>query len=218
MSATAAAHAPHATAEMNHRIANNLTLLASMIELDGRAVIDPDAISVLETARRRIHAIANVHRRLYMINKTDRLNLGEFLGDLAEDFRNVCESGAHDRHLIFQANSVWVSAEEAVVVGILVAELVSNACKHAYHVGEPGDIRILLSAAAPGEWTLMVEDDGHGFDPASAFARQGLGSRLIAAAVTRLSARYAWEDTRPGTRFTLWKCSGAMATVVAVDS
>ncbi|TCP36043.1 sensor histidine kinase [Sphingomonas sp. BK235] len=193
---------PQVAAEMNHRIANNLALLATLMELDGRDVRDPVAVGVLEAARRRVHAIAGVHRRLHLSDRTDLIDLGIFLEELAPDLRGVCQSVGRERRLLLRTQKVAMTAEEAVAVGILVAELVSNACKHAYASDEGGDVRIVQSAASDGSWQLVVEDDGKGigaFDESGA----GLGSRLVAATATRLGASYRWEQLAPGTRFVL---------------
>jgi len=194
---------PHATTEMNHRIANNLTLLATMIESDSRQVTDPMAMVVLDAARRRIHAIANVHRRLYKIEAWDNLDLLDFLEDLARDLRSLCEGAGSNRKLTVAGESVPVSAEQAVAIGILVAELVTNACKHAYPTSVSGEIRIELMVAGQVGWYLSVEDDGSGYAPAQSDAPRGVGSRVIEAAIARLGASCSWEDNRPGTRFVM---------------
>lgn len=192
---------PHPAAEMNHRIANNLALLAAMIEIDSRAVVDPQAIGVLEAARRRIHAIAGVHRRLYRTDSTEHVDLADFLEELAVELRGVCESAGNDRRLTLETQSVMMVVDHAVAVGLLVAELVSNACKRAYPNCAPGEVRILQSASRGGAWTLIVEDDGYGFDRSNERVDVGLGSRLIATTVRRLGATSRWEDSAPGTRF-----------------
>lgn len=192
---------PQEAEEMNHRIANNLTLLASLIEIDSRHVVDPGAMVVLDAARRRIHAIANIHRRLYKIEAIDRLDLNDFIEDLARDLRSVCENAGRAHRLYFEGHSVLVSADQAVAVGILVAELVSNACKHAYPSSDAGDIRISLTGSTKDGWELRVEDEGRGFAPDPGRPGNGLGSRIIEASVGRLGAASSWEDARPGSRF-----------------
>jgi hypothetical protein len=69
---------------MNHRIANNLALIAAIVELDGRAVSDPQAAIVLAATQRRIHAVASVHRALYREPLAETVNLGVFLDELGD--------------------------------------------------------------------------------------------------------------------------------------
>lgn len=197
------ATSPHEAAEINHRIANNLALLASLIEIDSREIADPGAVVVLEAARRRIHAIANVHRRLYKIEAIDRLDLCDFIEDLSRDLRSVCENAGRERRLYFEGTSVFVTPDEAVAIGILVAELVSNACKHAYPASAAGGVRIRLGGSDEGGWCLTVEDEGRGYSPGRSGSSAGLGSRIIDASVGRLGATCRWEDAMPGTRFVM---------------
>ena len=202
-------------AEMNHRIANNLALLAALVDLDGRLVSDPAAISVLEATRRRIHAIAGVHRRLYRSQAGDAVDLCAFLGEFSADLRTMCEDVGGNRRLFFDGTAMTVPLEYAVAVGLLVAELVSNACKYAYPGDTRGDIRIIQRAWGLRGWTLIVEDDGVGF---TALAAPGLGSQLIHATAKWLGASYEWRDAHPGTRFTMRGEAPGAVPAITIDA
>ncbi|MBB4859292.1 two-component sensor histidine kinase [Novosphingobium chloroacetimidivorans] len=198
---------PMSQMESDHRIANNLGLLAALLELDGGTAEDAGASGMAEllyTARRRIYAVANIHRRLYQTDRVGWIDLARYLNDLGEDLRTVCQDTGRRRHLSISTETRYVSAEHAISVGILVAELVGNACKHAYPDDEAGEVRIALENRALG-WQLTVEDDGAGFAHSPVRSAARLGAHLIDASATRLGALYAWQDSMPGTRFTLWK-------------
>ncbi len=96
-----------------------------------------------------------------------------------------------------------VAAETASSIGVIVSELVGNACKYAYPVGSPGAVDISLCARPMGGFVLEVVDRGRGRAARAAPEGSGLGSQFIAAMAHRLGARYGWSDARPGTRFTL---------------
>ncbi|GEM_PF-1980724 len=196
---------PMAQIESDHRIANNLGLLAALLELDGDTAEDAGArgtAEILFTARRRIYAIANIHRRLYQTDREGMIDLSTYLHDLGDDLRTVCEDAGRRRQLTIHAETRYLSAEYAVSVGILVAELVGNACKHAYADDQPGEVRINLQNRPLG-WQLTVEDDGVGFEHSPARTAARLGTHLIDASAVRLGAVYEWQDTKPGTRFVL---------------
>lgn len=82
---------------------------------------------------------------------------------------------------------------------MLMVELVTNARKHAYAAPAAGDVLVSLHRHAHREYRFMVEDRGTGMPLTRRI--EGLGSRLIAATVTRLDASSGWEDATPGTRF-----------------
>ena len=192
-------------AEMNHRVANNLASLASLIELDSRSVADPAASWVLETARRRIQAIGHLHGQLCLATRSDQLNAAHFLHELRDALRDVFTGERQARAISVRAEPLVLSVEHAAAIGVVVAELVSNACRHAYPNEAPGEIRIILAGRSAPSWRLTVEDDGIGMSdrPRSPTAGTGLGRRIIEATSQRLGLRHWWEPTDPGTRFIL---------------
>ncbi|WP_404339751.1 ATP-binding protein [Sphingomonas sp. MMS12-HWE2-04] len=101
------------------------------------------------------------------------------------------------------AQTVEVNAEDATSIGILVSELVGNACKYAYAADEPGDIAIQLETLPLGGYRLDVADRGCGMAADAAPQGTGLGARLIAMMASRLGGEQGWHDAGPGTRFTL---------------
>jgi len=191
------------TSEMNHRIANNLALIAALVELDSRCIDDPVAADILAATQRRIQAMASVHRRLYREVKLETINLGVFLDDLGESLRALMADGRDYRTIKVKADDFDLPNEHAAAFAILVTELVGNACKHAYKVDVPGEVRVIFDVAPSGDWTLVVEDDGVGMG--HHYGRpHGLGSHIIQAVSRKLGGKHRWEGASPGTRFTMW--------------
>lgn len=192
-----------AASEMNHRIANNLALIAAIVELESRCVDDPVAADVLAATQRRIQAVASVHRRLYREVELETVNLGVFLDDLGESLRALVTDGHDCRSITVRADDFELPNEHAVAFAILVTELVGNACKHAYKVDVPGEVRVIFDVSPSGEWMLAVEDDGVGIGHHHG-GTHGLGSHIIQSVSRKLGGQYAWERASPGTRFTMW--------------
>jgi two-component sensor histidine kinase len=98
-----------------------------------------------------------------------------------------------------------MDARQAATVGMLVTELVTNACKYAFPDERPGSVTIRLSETAEG-YRLVVEDTGMGlpadFDPS---ASSGLGMRLVGNFVQNLAGTLTVEAriTGAGSRFTV---------------
>lgn len=189
--------------EANHRVANSLQLLAAMVSIEARQVADPAARAALDTTLRRIGAIARIHQLLYRSRDAETVDLGAYLAELGADLEaSIADSGA-GRRVQVEAAPLPVSPETAMSIGIIVSELVGNACKYAYAPGAPGDVRVTLQATPAGSLRLEVSDRGRGIAPGAAPRGSGLGSRLIAMMATRLGADFAWRDAAPGTRFVL---------------
>ncbi len=194
---------PSAMDEVNHRVANSLQLVAAMMTLEARRIADPAALAVLATMTLRIAAIAGVHRQLCRERSVGQVDLGEYLEQLGAGLEAGCGDAGAGRPIRVVAEPVTVAAETASSIGVIVSELVGNACKYAYPVGSPGAVDISLCARPMGGFVLEVVDRGRGRAARAAPEGSGLGSQFIASMAHRLGARYGWSDARPGTRFTL---------------
>jgi two-component sensor histidine kinase len=194
---------PNCADEANHRVANSLQLLAAMVSVEARNIVDPAARAALDTTIRRIGAIAGVHRRLYQARETARVDLGAYLEDLGAELEESCGDAATGRHVIVAAEPIDVAPEAATAIGVIVSELVGNACKYAYPAGKPGDVRVVLRGIPLGGYSLIVSDRGRGMVAGAAPQGTGLGGQLVAMMARKLGASHGWTDARPGTCFTM---------------
>jgi two-component sensor histidine kinase len=190
--------APSEADEANHRIANNLQLLSVLIAGEARTVEDAAGRAALDRTQARLAAIAGIHRQLHAIDTANEVELGAYLRELCAE---VGRSLPPHRPLLVSADRAWVRGETAAALGMLVAELITNACKHAYPSDVPGAVIVSLAAYPGGELRLTVEDRGCG--RAGISGDSGLGGRLIDATVRRVRGSAAWEHAAPGTRFRL---------------
>lgn len=198
-----ALRAPTMVDESNHRIANHLQMLCNMVSIEARRVVDPVARAVLDTTMGRLAAIANVHRHLHRHAASDRLDLGEYLEELGEQLAYSCGDTDGRRRVLVCAESVDVAPEVATSIGVIVSELVGNACKYAYRPDEPGDIKVSLGRFASA-YVLEVTDRGRGITADAMPGGTGLGIRLITMMALRLGGTVNWSDAQPGTRFALY--------------
>jgi two-component sensor histidine kinase len=161
--------------EVNHRIANSLGLIVAMVRMQTSALRDPAAIQALQETQARITAVGGVHRRLYMHNRIGLVAMKDYLEALIEDLRTQLG----DRHcLSVDVEPITVTTDKAVSLGVMVGELVTNACKYAYPEGAAGEVRISLQPEGEGA-VLRVCDDGVGFDPRQQARGTGLGSKIL---------------------------------------
>jgi two-component sensor histidine kinase len=187
---------PSAADETNHRVANNLQMLWALTAMEARSIADPAAIALLERTQQSIMAIAGVHRHLYSAAGSSMLDLGSYLVELGN---GIALAWPDHRHLVVDATSVRVDASTASSIGVLTAELATNACKHAFEADMPGSVFVSLRRLGTGAYEFAVEDNGRGLGQKAAHA--GLGHRVIDAAVANLGAFSTWSDAQPGTRF-----------------
>jgi chemotaxis family two-component system sensor kinase Cph1 len=179
--------------EVNHRVQNSLQLVSSFLAIQGRASDDPALNAALEEARRRLTAVALVHRRLYRGDQLELVDAARYIEELCADtFAFMGQDWS--QHLTLNLTPVLVSTDRAVTLGLLVTELMINANKHAYG-GAAGPIEIELIEDR-AQLHLVVADKGVG----KASPAKGFGSRIMEGLVAQLGGELTYGDNRPGLR------------------
>jgi chemotaxis family two-component system sensor kinase Cph1 len=182
--------------EVNHRVQNSLQLVSSFLGMQARASEDPDLHAALEEARRRLTAVAVVHRRLYRGDKIEVVDAARYIEELCADtFLFMGQDWAE--HLTLNLSPVLISTDRAVSLGLVLTELMINSNKHAYG-GAAGPIEIQLFEDRT-HLGLVVSDKGVG----KTSSRTGFGSRIMEGLVTQLGGKLTYGDNRPGLRITV---------------
>ena len=147
--------------EMQHRVANSLQIIASILLLKARTVQSEEIRLHLEDAHQRVMSVATVQQQLRASGLNESIEIGPYLSKLCD---SLAKSMVGDRRPIsikVQATSGAATSSEAVSIGLIVTELVINALKHAFTSGETGEI--LVSYAAPRlAGVYRCPDDGSG--------------------------------------------------------
>lgn len=185
--------------EMNHRVANSLQLVSAMVSLQASAV-QGSAREALEATQRRIGAVAQVHRRLYTSDDVQSVDMQEYLGAIVDELGETWCGG--ERALTLAADPIRLPTDRAVSLGVIVNELVGNACKYAY-AEAGGEIRVALTRDGDDFFLLAVEDDGVGIVAEAAPKGTGLGTRLLKAMAKSLQSGVEYEARPRGVRATL---------------
>jgi len=186
--------------EVNHRVANSLAMVSALVGLQANAIKNEEAKSALAETQARIQAIAEVHRHLYTTDDVRSVNLGDYLQSLAAELETTMQAKQATTRIIVSVQSVAIPTEKAASVGVIVTELVTNALKYAYAEGQIGEIRIDLSRAEDQSISLVVADDGIGWDGTGAPKGTGLGSRIVKAMAASLGATVSYANKLPGTQ------------------
>lgn len=186
--------------EVNHRVANSLQLVSALVRLQAGVVADEAAKAALLDTQRRIQAVAQVHRRLYTSEMVEEVEMGDYLAALVEDLQKTYAEG-HCR-LTLAAEPLALATDQAVSLGVIVNELVTNAVKYAYPTGK-GEVRIILARDGGETAILTVEDDGVGMPAEQPVHGTGLGAKVIAAMAQSLKSALVLDPDHSGVRATL---------------
>jgi len=181
--------------ELNHRVKNNLSVVSAILALQARSAPGP-VREHLESACDRVAAIAGLHTALYKQSSARDVELCGYLQDLASRLSAaLCDPALVT--LETHCDAVTLPVAEAVNVGLIVNELVTNAAKHAFAPGSRGHIRMELRRRGD-RLSLTVSDDGRGAPPEAIDGAAGLGMRIVHALTQDLGGRLEWP-VGPGT-------------------
>lgn len=187
--------------EMQHRIANSLQIIASVLMQGVRKVGSDESRNHLRDAHQRIMSVAAVQRQLTSSSLGD-VELRGYFTDLC---RSIGDSMIRDHDqlaLIVTVDDSIATSGKAVSLGLIVTELVINALKHAFPNDRDGQIAVDYRAQGKG-WILTVCDDGVGMPADTEDAKPGLGTGIIKALASQLGAIIEMADARPGLRVSI---------------
>ena len=181
--------------DINHRIKNQLQVVAGYIMLGQRDLADEAAVEVLGSAANRLRVLARVYDRLQLGRETASVGARGFIEEMVNDLQPSL-IGLRPIVLRAEAEDAELSSGRAVTIGLMINELVTNAVRFAFAEDEPGTILVLFRSCEGG-LCLDVIDDGKGF---RSEARSGsVGQRMLRALVQQLEGTVTWSGP-PGTR------------------
>ena len=174
--------------EMQHRVANSLQIIASILLLKARTVQSEETRLHLHDAHQRVMSVATVQQQLRASGLNEQIEIGLYLSKLCDSLAASMIGERRPLSVRVQATSGTATSSEAVSLGLIVTELVINALKHAFPGGEAGEILVSYEARGSG-WRLSVSDNGSGPGEASAERPYaGLGTSIVEALARQLDA------------------------------
>ena len=183
--------------ELQHRVANNMTFVASLLQLKQRGAA-PEAAQALREAQDRLITMSQIHRRLYEPTAME-MSVEECLAGLCQDI--VHAVGAKNVTWEVRAPDIKIDTPRLVTLSLLVAEVVTNALKHAFHDGRAGRIWVSLDQP-PGETNIVlrIADDGPGFpkDDGGAPPSRSLGFGIMHSLAGQLGGALAFPAGEGG--------------------
>jgi len=130
--------------EMQHRVANSLQIIASILMLKARTVQSEETRQHLRDAHQRVMSVATVQQQLRASGLGDRIEVGPYLSKLCDSLRNSMIDHSSLHALLLQAATGTVESSQAVGLGFVTTELVINALKHAFPSGYEGEIVVVM--------------------------------------------------------------------------
>ena len=176
--------------EMEHRVANSLSIIAAILLLKAKTVTSPETRQHLREAHQRVMSVAEVQLHLHASSGIERIEVGTYLTKLCGALASSMVGEQQPISVTVTTDDGTVDSAEAVSLGLIVTELVINAIKYAFPEGKAGaQIRVTYEVNG-SDWELVVADNGVGKSPSGApLVPVGLGTTIVDALAKQLGAR-----------------------------
>jgi two-component sensor histidine kinase len=186
--------------EIEHRVANSLQIIASIIMLKAKSVESEETRRHLHDAHKRVISVAAVQHHLHASAGIGSMEMLPYLSTLCGALTHSMIGESQSISLKVIGNGGSSTCANAESIGLIVTELVINALKHAFDENtKDGKITVAYEVLGT-DWKLSVADNGVG-RPDGVFAqpKAGLGTGIIKALAKQLDSQVVTLSGPKGT-------------------
>ena len=176
--------------EVHHRVKNNLHIVMSLLESQSAYLKDNAALGALLESQNRVQAIALIHQKLYSSDNITQVDMQSYIPELI-DYLNESLS-TFSQHIIINQHiePVYMDVSQAIPVGIILNEAVTNAIKYAFPLTQKGEVNVRMSYVS-GLVDLEISDNGVGFPSGFDFQKaNSLGMNLMKGLINQLKGTF----------------------------
>jgi two-component sensor histidine kinase len=164
--------------EIHHRVKNNLEVVSSLLSLQSAQIDNPDIQEAMQASQNRVQSMGILHQRLYQSEHLAFIEMKDYFMNLTE---NILDSyNANERVKVeFPMETIELDVDTAVPIGLIVNELLTNALKYAFPLGQLGKIKLSLQEIGENVLQLSVTDNGVGKVINATPHGTGFGTQLV---------------------------------------
>jgi PAS domain S-box-containing protein len=181
--------------EIHHRVKNNLAVISALLSLRARGLKDASAKDALQESRDRIKVMAEVHELMYQHDSNERIAFDKYLSGLVERMQRSFGSGKQQIRFALEVGQVELGIDQAVPLGLIINELLTNTVKHAFAADHPDPNVTITVAADDKHIKLTVTDNGVGVaDTTTLETSDTLGMTVINSLTEQLEGQVIFEN------------------------
>jgi two-component sensor histidine kinase len=165
--------------EVHHRVKNNLQIVISLLNTQTDFLDNPSALNAIQDSRERMQAIALIHQKLYQQDQSTLIDMHSYIHELVS---HLVSSFSNMGRIWFdlEIEKIELDVSQAVPLGLVLNEAITNAVKYAFPRDAHGSIRVRLYRKKGRDIVLKIIDDGPGFPPGfDPGANNSLGMQLM---------------------------------------
>ncbi|MFB9076689.1 histidine kinase dimerization/phosphoacceptor domain -containing protein [Flavobacterium procerum] len=165
--------------EIHHRVKNNLQIVISLLNTQSAYLDNEDALMAIQNSKHRMHAMSLIHQKLYQSDNLANIDMSWYIYELIGNMRE-CFSTEEKINFVLETEKVYLDVAQAVPLGLIINEAISNAIKYAFPADRKGAVKIVLKNIGYNNYELLIMDNGIGlpsdFDE---IERDSLGMNLM---------------------------------------
>lgn len=189
--------------EMHHRVKNNLQVVSSLLRMQANALEDPAAAAALKESHQRVLSMALIHEQLYSNQENAQIDFEDFTQKLVNELFHSYLGGTHRVSCRMNTAQVFLEIDNAIPLGLILNELITNALKYAYPNEMSGEVAVNLHESENCRVTLQVSDNGVGLPEGFNWTGStSMGLPIVDMLTHQLGGRLTVR-TRPGAAFTV---------------
>lgn len=189
--------------EIHHRVKNNLQVISSLLNLQSKHIEDELALGAIREGRDRVKSMAMIHQNLYKEDKLTAIEMGAYCQQLAESLFHSYNIHSEKIKLIMNISPIDIDVDNAIPIGLILNELISNSLKYAFPNDKIGKITISLKNNE-NDIIFEVKDNGIGLPEGWDINKQSsFGYQMINSFAKKLKAKLVIEG-KNGTSVALY--------------
>ncbi len=148
--------------EIHHRVKNNMQIVVSLLKLQSKQIDNQDALFALQESQNRVRALAMIHEILYQSDDLAMIAIDQYLDRLSRHLSIAYNSQGRRIRIRVKTLLTSLHIDQAVPIGLITTEIISNSLKYGFPDGQPGEITINMFVCENGECALIIADNGIG--------------------------------------------------------
>ncbi len=189
--------------EIHHRVKNNLQIISSLLDLQSNKIEDTTARTAIADGQARVKSMALIHHKLYQHEDIATINFKEYTEQLYHQIMATLTDMEPNLILDIDAK-VAFDIDTAIPLGLILNELLTNACKYAFANNTRPELKIVLKKLEEGSYLLQVQDNGKGMPVDFQLQKaRSLGLRLVRRLSKQLFGKATYENSN-GALFSIY--------------
>ena len=182
--------------EIHHRVKNNLQIVMSLLNTQSQYLDNNAAIKAINESRHRMHAMSLIHQRLYQTENVATVNMPTYISELISYLRESYDTNLHAR-FIQNIDDINLDVAQAIPIGLILNEAITNAVKYAFPDNRAGTINIVMKNNTANTIRLQITDDGIGLPTGySIDDSSSLGMSLMKGLTKQLGGTFVMKSNK----------------------